>query len=120
MSEACSENLLHEASGGLVWLTINRPERLNVLDERTVAGLADAFERMAPLQSAFYPTVSADEVVQIAITSGTTGEPNGVMHTHNTLHWTGQGVIDHPALGLDMATWRSRRSGTRTVFSGGR
>ena len=41
------------------------------------------------------PTLDANDVVQIAFTSGTTGEPKGVMHTHNTLRATGQGLIDH-------------------------
>ena len=41
------------------------------------------------------PAIDANDVVQIAFTSGTTGEPKGVMHTHNTLRATGQGLIDH-------------------------
>ena len=41
------------------------------------------------------PSIGANDVVQIAFTSGTTGEPKGVMHTHNTLRATGQGLIDH-------------------------
>ncbi|MBA2450272.1 MAG: AMP-binding protein [Chloroflexi bacterium] len=40
------------------------------------------------------PGIDANDVVQIAFTSGTTGEPKGAMHTHNTLRATGQGLID--------------------------
>ena len=38
---------------------------------------------------------SANDLVQVAFTSGTTGEPKGVMHTHNTLLATVRAVIDH-------------------------
>jgi len=43
-------------------------------------------------------TPGADDVHEIIFTSGTTGEPNGVMHTHNTL-WAGsQAMIDAQGL----------------------
>lgn len=34
------------------------------------------------------PTVNANAIAQLGFTSGTTGEPKGVMHTHNTLDAT--------------------------------
>ncbi|SDB74979.1 cyclohexanecarboxylate-CoA ligase [Belnapia rosea] len=41
----------------------------------------------------------ADEVVQILFTSGTTGEPKGVMHTSNTLFSNVRGYIERIGLG---------------------
>ena len=41
------ENLLYEAADGLAWVTLNRPERLNALNARTLDELADALERVA-------------------------------------------------------------------------
>jgi cyclohexanecarboxylate-CoA ligase len=48
---------------------------------------------------------SADDVVILAFTSGTTGEPKGVMHTHNTLQAVIRGVVqqldlDRPMVNL--------------------
>ena len=40
-------------------------------------GLDDELERRRP---------EADDLVQIQFTSGTTGEPKGVLHSHNTIH----------------------------------
>ena len=52
-------------------------------------------ERAAAAPDEEPPSIDANDIVQIAFTSGTTGEPKGVMHTHNTLRATGQGLIDH-------------------------
>ncbi|GAB4085413.1 hypothetical protein GCM10028784_20430 [Myceligenerans cantabricum] len=46
-----------------------------------------------------WPAATPDSPAQIAFTSGTTGEPKGVVHTHNTMHAINLAQIR--ALGLD-------------------
>lgn len=51
-----------------------------------------ALDRLAP---------SADDIAQVQFTSGTTGEPKGVLHSHNTL-WAGVRAVSEPLhLGAD-------------------
>lgn len=45
--------------------------------------------------------VSADAVAQLAFTSGTTGEPKGVLHTHNTLLYGGRVIVERRELESD-------------------
>ncbi|MEO3812590.1 AMP-binding protein [Sphaerisporangium sp. B11E5] len=45
-----------------------------------------------------------DDIAQIMFTSGTTGEPKGVVHTHNTLRATNQSQIDVLGLTSDEVT----------------
>ncbi|MEV0029635.1 AMP-binding protein [Nocardia sp. NPDC050793] len=47
-------------------------------------------------------TLNADDVCQLMFTSGTTGEPKGVMHTHNTLY--AMNKVQADVMGLDSAT----------------
>jgi cyclohexanecarboxylate-CoA ligase len=47
-------------------------------------------------------TADADDVAQLMYTSGTTGEPKGVIHSSNTLLFSALSVITH--LGLDRET----------------
>lgn len=71
-----------------------------VVDEHAPRGMF-SFDRLLALgrNSALSRDIpgpgSANDLVQVAFTSGTTGEPKGVMHTHNTLLATAQAVIDH-------------------------
>jgi cyclohexanecarboxylate-CoA ligase len=62
------------------------------------------------------PSLDANSVVQIAFTSGTTGEPKGVMHTHNTLRATGQGLIDHLQLAPEQVNLVVSPVGHQTGF----
>lgn len=59
---------------------------------------------------------SANDLVQVAFTSGTTGEPKGVMHTHNTLIATVRGVIDCLALGAPQVNLVISPVGHQTGF----
>ncbi|PWA07061.1 cyclohexanecarboxylate-CoA ligase [Pueribacillus theae] len=45
--------------------------------------------------------VDPNEVTEIIFTSGTTGEPKGALHTHNTLTCATKGMIDHLRLTED-------------------
>ncbi len=60
--------------------------------------------------------LDANSVVQLAFTSGTTGEPKGVMHTHNTLRATGQGLIDHLQLAPEQVNLVVSPVGHQTGF----
>ena len=41
-----TSNLLIELNGPVAWLTINRPDKLNALNQATLSELAKAFERL--------------------------------------------------------------------------
>ncbi|MEV0395789.1 AMP-binding protein [Polymorphospora rubra] len=55
-------------------------------DDPAVVDFADAFLRADLPTEIDHPEALPDDLAQIMFTSGTTGEPKGVMHTHNTLH----------------------------------
>ena len=46
----------------------------------------------------------ADDPAQLMFTSGTTGEPKGVLHSHNTLYWMNRAQADVLGLGSDEVT----------------
>jgi cyclohexanecarboxylate-CoA ligase len=62
-------------------------EKLPRLAHVFVAGGAgpDAFDQLLGGSPAEPANLSADDVIQLLYTSGTTGEPKGVMHTSNTM-----------------------------------
>jgi acyl-CoA synthetase len=48
----------------------------------------------APDQMSLQPDEDADRIVYLAFTSGTTGAPKGVMHSHNTLLANGRAMVE--------------------------
>ena len=65
-------------AGASTWDDLLERGRTSRLDPATVAA-------MAP---------DPDAVAELIFTSGTTGEPKGVLHTHNTLHAAVQAMVD--------------------------
>lgn len=61
-------------------------------------------------------STSPDSLSEIAFTSGTTGEPKGVMHTHNTNLCPVQGLIRRQRLGSDDVILMASTFGHNTGF----
>src|SRR3546814_4096173 len=57
-----------------------------------------------------------DEVVELMYTSGTTGEPKGVMHTSNTLHAAVLPFIERNRLGADSAAFMASPLAHQSAF----
>ncbi|MQA88440.1 MAG: AMP-binding protein [Streptosporangiales bacterium] len=57
-----------------------------------------------------------DELAQIQFTSGTTGEPKGVMHTHNTLYAGVRTIPDALGLGADDVVLMASTMGHQTGY----
>ncbi len=54
---------------------------------------ARAFPRGQPPAASTPPSIDPDQIVYLAFTSGTTGEPKGVMHSDNTLLANGRAMV---------------------------
>ncbi|MGH7462171.1 MAG: class I adenylate-forming enzyme family protein [Longimicrobiales bacterium] len=62
-------------------------------DDATAAGALSFPGRQAPLAGA-HADLNPDKIVYLAFTSGTTGQPKGVMHSDNTLLANGRALVD--------------------------
>ncbi len=62
---------------------------------------------------------AADDLVQIQFTSGTTGEPKGVLHSHNTIHSGARAVDEVYGLGADDVCFMASTLAHQTGFGYG-
>ncbi|MEZ5407044.1 MAG: AMP-binding protein [Acidimicrobiales bacterium] len=61
----------------------------------------------------------ADDVVQVQFTSGTTGEPKGVIHSHNTIHSGSRNIDEVYGLGADDVCFMASTLAHQTGFGYG-
>ncbi len=85
--------------------SLTKLEHLFVVGENFEAALLDpALEREADTEAVFAAgRPDPDDVVQLLYTSGTTGEPKGVMHSSNTLIAVVMSYVERIGLGEDTA-----------------
>lgn len=92
---------------------------LVVVDDEAPAG-ALPFERLlAPCEADLPPPPDPNAVVELAFTSGTTGEPKGVTHTSNTILSTLINLVADQKLGADTVILMASTFGHQTGFAFG-
>lgn len=64
-------------------------------------------------------SASADDLAILAFTSGTTGEPKGVMHTSRSMHSAIDGVVTHTGYGQELTSLVMSPFGHLTGFTWG-
>lgn len=78
------------------------------------------FDRLlTPCDADLPPLPDPNAITEIAFTSGTTGEPKGVMHTANTLLSTLTGLAEDQKLGADTVILMASTFGHQTGFAFG-
>jgi acyl-CoA synthetase (AMP-forming)/AMP-acid ligase II len=78
---------------------LSRPVRVVTVRGSTGERFEDVIAAASPLEAP--RDVDPDAVKLVLFTSGTTGRPKGVLHTHNSIHADGMKMV--PALGLSAA-----------------
>lgn len=89
----------HEGLGNQLLEKIPTLKHLVVVNGNGKNSFEDLLLKEPANPPANWPPLSPNDVVQLLYTSGTTGQPKGVMHTSNTLLASARQVADRMALG---------------------
>ncbi|WP_374630684.1 AMP-binding protein [Ferrovibrio sp.] len=92
---------------------------LAVIGETRPDGALDFFDLLRPNKADLPPPLDPNIVTEIAFTSGTTGEPKGVMHTANTNFCPLINLIEDQKLGADTVVLMASTFGHQTGFAYG-
>ena len=99
-ADGISEDIIAAASG------VGSLKNVLMLDPRAGTGIAeDVFPGIDPAQATAEIRSDPDSIVYLAFTSGTTGQPKGVMHSDNTLLANARALATDWSLGADMVVY---------------
>lgn len=89
----------YAALGGRLRDAHDSLEHVVVVGGEARKGLVSSASLLAGAATAPAAAPAPDDLAILAFTSGTTGEPKGVMHSHASIHAAIDGLADHAALG---------------------